>query len=56
MALVQEKEMIKYLYHHQEALWNKIFSSYFGDEKMETMIRDDIEFGYIRLSEKLTQY
>jgi hypothetical protein len=56
MALVQEKEMIKYLYHHQEALWNKIFSSYFGEEKMEKMMREDIEFGYIKLSEKLTQY
>ena len=33
MSLVQEKEMIKYLYHHQEALWNKIFVSYFGRRK-----------------------
>ncbi|HPW34347.1 MAG TPA: hypothetical protein PK367_01130 [Candidatus Paceibacterota bacterium] len=50
MSLIQEKEMIKYLYHHQEALWNKIFSMYFGDDKMEIMIKDGITRGYIDLS------
>lgn len=50
MSLFQEKEMIKYLYHHQEALWNKIFSSFFSDEKMEKMIIDNFEEGFISLS------
>lgn len=49
MSLVQEKEMIKYLYHHQEALWNRIFAEYVGREKMEEMILDSFETGYIQL-------
>lgn len=40
MSLVKEKEMIKYLYHHQEALWNKIFISYFGLEKIEEFLKN----------------
>jgi hypothetical protein len=35
MSLVKEKEMEKYLYHHQEALWNKIFMEYMGRNKLE---------------------
>ena len=27
MSLVKEKEMVKYLYHHEEALWNRVFSN-----------------------------
>ena len=49
MSLVKEKEMIKYLYHHQEALWNKIFSEYIGQVKMEELILDNFEKGYIDL-------
>jgi len=47
MSLVQKKEMIKYLYHHQEALWNKIFSSYVGEETMEELIKLTIVEGII---------
>jgi hypothetical protein len=54
MALVKEKEMIKYLYHHQEALWNKIFYSYFGEKKTETMVKNDITRGYLEIENKLT--
>jgi hypothetical protein len=50
MSLVQQKEMVKYLYHHQEALWNKIFASYFGQEKMEELIKENIVQGYIKIS------
>lgn len=50
MSLVQKKEMIKYLYHHEEALWNKIFSEYMGQEKMEQLIIDNFEQGYIDIS------
>jgi len=39
MSLVKEKELIKYLYHYQEALWNKIFSEYAGEAKMEEMMK-----------------
>ncbi|MBU1091603.1 hypothetical protein KKA27_01960 [Patescibacteria group bacterium] len=50
MSLVRRKEMIKYLYHHQEALWNEIFSEIVGsEEKMEEMIIDNFEKGYIEL-------
>ncbi len=50
MALVKEKESIKYLYHHQEALWNKIFSEYFGEGKMEEMMKKNIIRGYLKVS------
>lgn len=49
MSLVQQKEMVKYLYHHQEALWNKIFISYFGEEEIEKRARESLLQGYFRL-------
>ena len=49
MSLVKRKEMTKYLYHHQEALWNKIFSSYFDESLMEKMIIDNWEKQLITL-------
>lgn len=47
MAVVKEKELSKYLYHHQEALWNKLFASYFGEEKMDSLVRTRFVDGYI---------
>ena len=47
MSLVQQKDMIKYLYHHQEALWNKIVSEYIGKEKLEELIVENFDKGYI---------
>jgi len=49
MSLFMEKEMIKYLYHHQEALWNKIFAELFGEEKMEQLIKDNFDHGFIKI-------
>lgn len=49
MSLVMEKEMIKYLYHHQEAMWNKIFIEYIGQEEMERLIVENLDKGYISL-------
>ena len=49
MSLVKEREMIKYLYHHQESLWNKIFSAYVGDEAMEKMMKENLISGRIVL-------
>jgi hypothetical protein len=49
MALVKEKELIKYLYHHQEALWNKIFKSYFGDEKMMDLMKKNMITGWFEV-------
>lgn len=50
MSLVQEKELIKYLYHHQEALWNKIFVSYMGEENLEKLIVENFDRGVISLA------
>ncbi|MDP3963657.1 MAG: hypothetical protein Q8Q39_04120 [bacterium] len=44
MSLVMEKHMVKYLYHQQEALWNKLFMEYMGGEEvMEKMIVENFE-------------
>lgn len=47
MALVKEQQRIKYLYHHKEALWNKIFIEYFSKSEMETIIKKNWLKGYI---------
>ncbi len=49
MSLVQEKESIKYLYHHQEALWNQIFASYFSFGEMEKFSKDYLLQGYFEI-------
>ncbi len=49
MTLVRQKEMVKYLYHHQEALWNKIFVTYFGEEQLEKFSREYIFKGYFEI-------
>lgn len=49
MSLVKEKELIKYLYHHQEAMWNKIFMEYFGEEKMEQAMKENILKGWFEV-------
>jgi len=48
-ALVKEKNSVKYLYHHQEALWNKIFVVYFGEEKMEELLKENIIKGWFEI-------
>jgi len=49
MSLVKEKELVKYLYHHQEALWNKIFTEYFNEEKIEEMMKENIVKGWFEI-------
>jgi hypothetical protein len=49
MSLVQERDMVKYLYHHQEALWNKIFMEYIGKEKTEKLIIKNFDQGFIKI-------
>lgn len=49
MALVKKKELMKYLYHHQEALWNKIIVEYFGVEKLEEMTKEHILGGWFEI-------
>lgn len=48
MSLVKKGD-IKYLYHQQEALWNKIFSEYMGRERMNQLIEENIITGFINL-------
>ncbi|HOX21621.1 MAG TPA: hypothetical protein PKZ02_01425 [Candidatus Paceibacterota bacterium] len=49
MSLVKEKEMVKYLYHHQEALWNKIFIGYLGQAELEKQLKNNLLSGFIQL-------
>jgi hypothetical protein len=49
MSLVMEKEMVKYLYHHQEALWNRIYSGYFGEKKLLNVIQKNISKGWFQV-------
>lgn len=49
MSLIKEKELIKYLYHHEESLWNKIFIEYFSVEKMEELIKKNIVRGWFEV-------
>ncbi len=51
MSLAQNKDLTKYLYHHQEAMWNKLFSEYIGAEKMEELIINNFERGYIDITQ-----
>lgn len=39
----------KYLYHQQEALWNKIFTEYLGQEKLETSLVENLDEGFVKL-------
>ncbi|MBU6500723.1 MAG: hypothetical protein KGJ89_03340 [Patescibacteria group bacterium] len=49
MSLVKEKEMAKYLYHHQEALWNKVFAEYMGRDKLEDYSKQYLLKGYFEI-------
>lgn len=49
MSLVKQKDMVKYLYHHQEAFWNQIFIRYIGVQEMDKLIEQNIIKGYFTL-------
>lgn len=48
MSLVK-KDQVKYLYHQQEALWNKIFIEYLGRDRVDDLIEENIISGFIKL-------
>lgn len=50
MGLVMNEAMVKYLYHHQEALWNRIFVGFVGEERMEELILANLDKGYIEVA------
>jgi len=39
----------KYLYHQQEALWNRVFTEYMGEECLNKSIMENLAKGYITL-------
>jgi len=39
-----------FLYHQQEALWNKIFIEYMGEKEMEEMMIKNLDKGFIELT------
>jgi hypothetical protein len=49
MSLVNKEQRIKYLYHHQEALWNHIFEEYMGLENLEKLMIENFDKGVINL-------
>jgi len=48
MSLVQ-KNRVKYLYHQEEALWNRIFAGYLGREKLNELIDENLVGGFISI-------
>ncbi|MDI6734232.1 MAG: hypothetical protein QMD50_01920 [Patescibacteria group bacterium] len=49
MSLVMEKELVKYLYHHEEALWNKVFIEYFSRAELEKFSKEYLLQGYFEI-------
>ena len=49
MALVNKDQQLKYLYHHQEALWNQIFEEYLGKDSVEKYLLDNFDKGFVEL-------
>ena len=49
MSLVERKAGIKYDYHQKEALWNKIFASYFSFEDLEFFCKEYLLQGYFEV-------
>ncbi len=38
MSLIKKQDNFKYLYHHQEALWNKIFEKILGKQELKKLV------------------
>ena len=50
VAVARSQGKMKYLYHHQEALWNRIFAGFYpGPGQLEEYIVDNFDKGYIEL-------
>ena len=49
MGLVNKDQQLKYLYHHQEALWNHIFEEYLGSDNLEKLMLDNFDKGFIEI-------
>ncbi|MEW5805136.1 MAG: hypothetical protein AB1721_00170 [Patescibacteria group bacterium] len=42
MSLADKDKKVFYTYHQREALWNKIFQEYFGEEALEKLAKENI--------------
>jgi hypothetical protein len=49
MGLVNKDQDLKYLYHHQEALWNEIFEQYMGSDELEELMLANFDKGFIEI-------
>ncbi len=50
ISLLQQKDFeSRYLYHQQEALWNKIFIEYMGEEMLDKLMMENLDKGYVSL-------
>lgn len=49
MSLVDVQNMVKYKYHNHEALWNELFSQYYGYQQMTRLMEENLDKGYIQL-------
>lgn len=39
----------KYLYHQQEALWNRVFAEYMGEEALDKLMMENLDKGFVVL-------
>lgn len=46
-SAVSDREVKQYTYHMHEALWNRLFAGYFGEEALETLMIDDFGQGFV---------
>jgi len=46
MSLVDKDKKNSYFYHQHEALWNKIFSSFFSQTELENQARANLLKGF----------
>ncbi|MDP2676343.1 MAG: hypothetical protein Q8O83_01520 [bacterium] len=49
ISLARAKTIVKYTYHHREALWNRLFSGYTGFDVMEQLIIKNFTRGFIEV-------
>ena len=50
ISLLQQKDFkSRYLYHQQEALWNKLFIEYMGEDELNRIMMENLSKGHVTL-------
>ena len=50
LSLLQKKNFeLRYSYHQQEALWNKVFIEYMGEEVIDKLMMENLDKGFVTL-------